>query len=190
VLLKFCTILRKCGFHLNHCQSQPQFLYLTTCLFGRMMANFCINLSIVARENSRKIAGHRTVSGWSLTMPAGHRSTSYGARPGIGRCYHIQICMRYMWPRKRKILKNRPVPRRLSISPAMCKSLKSYDASFICDYRLTKKNALNFVISEYIRPNMYLGGRKTQSKQTHQNLRLKEWSCLCMSQTVNVIFLM
>jgi len=37
-----------------------------------------------------KSTGHRTVSGWYLTTPAGHRTTSYGARPGIGRCFHIQ----------------------------------------------------------------------------------------------------
>ena len=35
-------------------------------------------------------------------------------------------------------------------------------ASFICDHCL--KIALNFVISEYIKPNMYLGGRKVGKK--------------------------
>jgi len=35
-----------------------------------------------------------------------------------------------------KNLKNRPVPGRLSNSPVMCKSLKSYDVSFICDHSI------------------------------------------------------
>jgi len=55
-----------------------------------------------------KSAGHRTVSGWSFTTP-------YGARPGIGRCYHIRrrpASVRYVTTQE-KILKNRPVPRRL-----------------------------------------------------------------------------
>jgi len=37
-----------------------------------------------------------------------------------------------------KILKNRPVPGRLSNSPVMCKSLKSCDVSFICDHSINK----------------------------------------------------
>jgi len=42
------------------------------------------------------------------------------------------IYVRFMTTQN-KILKNRPVPGRLSNSPVMCKSLKSYDVSFICD---------------------------------------------------------
>jgi len=78
-------------------------------------------------------AGHRTVSGWSLTTP-------YGARPGIGRCYHIRrrpAPVRYVTTQE-KILKNRPVPGRLSNSPVICKSVKSYDVSFICDHSINK----------------------------------------------------
>jgi len=78
-----------------------------------------------------KSAGHRTVSGCSLTTP-------YGARPGIGRCYHIRrrpTPVRYVTTQE-KILKNRPVPGRLSNSPVMCKSMKSYDVSFICDHSI------------------------------------------------------
>ena len=51
------------------------------------MANFDINVFIIARENSYKIG--RAPYG-VLTTPAGHRTTSYGARPGIGRCLHIK----------------------------------------------------------------------------------------------------
>jgi len=36
-----------------------------------------------------------------------------------------------------KILKNCPVPGRLSNSPVMCTSLKSYDVSFICDHSIS-----------------------------------------------------
>jgi len=49
-----------------------------------------------------KSAGHRMVSGWSLTM------MSYGARPGIGRCYHIHTpagARTIYGPRKRNFLK-------------------------------------------------------------------------------------
>jgi len=35
------------------------------------------------------------------------------------------------------ILKNRPVPGRLSNSRVICQSLKSYGVSLICDYRIT-----------------------------------------------------
>jgi len=41
---------------------------------------------------------------------------------------------------QKKILKNRPVPGRLSNSPVMCKSLKSYDVSFICDRSISNAN--------------------------------------------------
>jgi len=70
-------------------------------------------------------------AGWSLTTP-------YGARPGIGRCYHIRrrsAPVRYVTTQE-KNLKNRPVLGRLSNSPVMCKSLKSYDVSFICDHNI------------------------------------------------------
>jgi len=40
--------------------------------------------------NRVKSAGHHTASGWSLTTPAGNFIMSYGARRGIGWCYHIQ----------------------------------------------------------------------------------------------------
>jgi len=42
---------------------------------------------------------------------------------------------------QKKILKNRPVPGRLSNSPVMCKSLKSYDVSFICDRSISQCEA-------------------------------------------------
>jgi len=48
------AVMSKCGFHLHHCQSQPQSFLFTTCFFGGIMANFDINLFIIARENSCK----------------------------------------------------------------------------------------------------------------------------------------
>jgi len=78
-----------------------------------------------------KSAGHCTLSGWSLTTP-------YGARLGIGRCYNIRrrpAPVRYVTTQE-KILKNRPVPGRLSNSPVECKSVKSYDVSLICDHSI------------------------------------------------------
>ena len=44
-----------------------------------------------------------------------------------------------------KILKNRPVPGRLSNSPVMCISLKSYDVSFICDRSIIEISLCQYV---------------------------------------------
>jgi len=88
------------------------------------MTNFDINEFTIAPANSRKIVR-------SLTTP-------YGVRPGIGQCYHIRrrpALVRYVTTHE-KILENRPVPGRLSNSPVMCKSVKSYDVSFICDHSI------------------------------------------------------
>jgi len=93
-------------------------------------------LHLTIRVNS---AGHRTVSGWSLTTPN-------GARPGIGRCYHIRrrpAPVRFVTTQE-KILKNRPVPGRLLNSPVMCKSVKSYDVSFICDHSISKYACIGY----------------------------------------------
>jgi len=77
-----------------------------------------------------KSAGHRT-----LSVP-GRTSADviiYRRRPAPVRYVTTQ----------EKILKNRPVPGRLSNSPVMCKSLKSYDVSFICDHSITCITILN-----------------------------------------------
>jgi len=73
-------------------------------------------------------AGHRTVPG---RRPAGvctHRT-------GIGRWFHRRPYD--MWPRKRKLLKHRPVLGRLSNKPGICTLLESYDVSFICDQSIS-----------------------------------------------------
>ena len=49
------------------------------------MANFDINVSIIAREKRFHPCKIET-----FTTQAGHHTMSYGARPGIGRCNHIQ----------------------------------------------------------------------------------------------------
>ena len=58
----------------------------------------------------------------------------------IGRCNHIQTPTgaRTCVTTQEKNLKKRPVPRRLSNSLVMCKSLKLYDVSFICDHSITE----------------------------------------------------
>jgi len=118
------VVLSKCGFHYHHCQSQPQsFFILTTCFFGGILANFDINEFTIAPEKSRKIG----------RAPYGVRLISY-----IGRCYHIRrrpAPVRYVTTQE-IILKNGPVPGRLSNSPMMCTSVKSYDVSFICDHSI------------------------------------------------------
>jgi len=105
--IEIFSVLSKCGFHYNHCQSQPFFLILTTCFFWGIMANFNIKVFIIARENSCKIGrapyGIRLIfynAGRApcdmIRCPAGHRPmflyTDAGRRP-----YD-------MWPRKRKFL--------------------------------------------------------------------------------------
>ena len=99
--------------------------YFNKLFFGGMMANFDIHIFIIARENSCKIA----------RAPYGVRLISYiaGRAPADVFIYRRRSApVRYVTTQK-KILKNRPVPGRLSNSPVMCKSLKSYDVSFICD---------------------------------------------------------
>jgi len=136
----FCSLDQVRFLSLSLSESALIFLISTTCFFGGMMAFFYINVFLIARENRVKSAVHLTVSGWSLTMLAGRRTTSYGAWSGIGRCpIYIRrpAPVRYV-TRQEKILKNRPVPGRLSNSPVICKSLKSYYVSFICDHSITR----------------------------------------------------
>ena len=116
--IEIFAVLSKCGFH--HPVSLEKWWQIV------ILKNSPLHLKIRVKS-----AGHRTVSGWSLTTP-------YGARPGIGRCYHIRrrpAPVRYVTTQE-KILKNSPVPGRLSNSPVMCKSVKSYDVSFICDHSI------------------------------------------------------
>jgi len=91
VLLNIFAVLSKCVFHHLHCQSQPQsFLFKQTVsleVWRRILIYIYTSLHV---KICVKSAGHRTVSGWSLTTPIGHRKTSFGARPGIGWCFHIQ----------------------------------------------------------------------------------------------------
>jgi len=71
-------------------ESVSVFLILTTCFFGGIMANFDINVYIIAHENlfhackiSRAPHDVRLISYKASRSP-------FGARPGIGRCYYIQ----------------------------------------------------------------------------------------------------
>jgi len=93
------------------------------------MANFDIHIFIIARENSCNI----------YRAPYGVRLISYNAGRASADVFIYRrrpAPVRYVTTQK-KILKNRPVPGRLSNSPVMCKSLKSYDVSFICDRSIT-----------------------------------------------------
>ena len=67
---------------------------------------------------------------WSQII-YGHRTASIS--PKIVRFYGARTT-------QKKILKNRPVPGRLSNSPVICKSLKLYDVSFICDRSISNCN--------------------------------------------------
>jgi len=98
------------------------------------MANFDIIVFILAREHSCKIG----------RAPYGVRLISYNA----GRAF-ADVCIYRRWPApvryvitQEKILKNRPVHKGLSNSPVMCKSLKSYDVSFMFDHSITFMNLL------------------------------------------------
>jgi len=92
----FCCLEQVC-FSPSLSASASIFLILTNCFFGGMMSTFDIIYSSLHVKICVKSTGHRTVSGWSLTTPAGHRPmfsyTDAGRRP-----YD-------MWPRKRKFFK-------------------------------------------------------------------------------------
>ena len=79
--------------HEESCDFFYQFLDILRCpVMLRFYFKFHGARTAFGRVNEGKMtsAGHRTVSGWSFTTPAGHRTTSYGARAGTGRCFHIQ----------------------------------------------------------------------------------------------------
>ena len=90
------------------------------------MANFDINVLINARENSCK-TGRAPYCVRLIFYNAGGRA------PADVFIYRRRTSpVRYVTTPE-NILNNRPVPGRLSNSPVMCTSLKSYDVSFICD---------------------------------------------------------
>ena len=121
----FCILEQVCFSSLS--ESASIFLILTNCFFEGMMANFDTNIFIIARENSCKID----------RAPYGVRLISYNASADVFIYRRRPAPVRYVTSQK-KILKNRPVPGRLSNSPVMSKSLKSYDVSFICDRSITR----------------------------------------------------
>ena len=88
--IEFFAVLSKCGFLLHHSQESASIiLILTTCFFGGMVANFDINVFIIARENSCKIS--RAPYGVLLiSYNAGRAPYNVVRCPGISRCYHIQ----------------------------------------------------------------------------------------------------
>ena len=106
----------------------------------RSVSRFCSNYP--GFTHRRRIANdfrlsHKELYRTILTVPV--RASSdvfiYRRRPAPVRYVTTQM----------KISKNRPVPGRLSNSPMMCKSVKSYDVSFICDHSIKlKENLTNF----------------------------------------------
>jgi len=76
---------------------------------------------------------------WSQTIH-GHRTASIS--PKIVQLHGVRTApVRYVTTQE-KILKNRPVPERLSHSPVICKSLKSYGVSFMCDHSIIRTDRL------------------------------------------------
>ena len=83
----------------------------------------------------RALYGVRLISYNAVLTPSWHRLV-----PGLASADDIIYRrrpppVRYVTTQK-KFLKNRPMPGRLSNSPVMCKSLKSYVVSFICDHSI------------------------------------------------------
>jgi len=113
-------VLSKCGFHLHHCQSQLQSFYVNNLFFWRKDSIFD-NVYIIARE---KLCHPCTI---------GARQISYNA----GRCFHIQTPAGVHTICDHAREKNRPKLRRLSNSPVICKSLKSYGVNFVFDHSMT-----------------------------------------------------
>jgi len=109
-----------------------------------MIANFDINVYIIAREHlfymfkiDRSLYGVRLIS--------------YNA----GQCY-IYMYVRRPAPEQyvttqKEILKNRPVHGRLSNSPVIAKSLKSYDVSFMCYHSICKRMLIRSHTLLYVR---------------------------------------
>jgi len=108
--------------------------------FGGMMANFmefwyyCMHVEMCFI--CVKSAGHRTVSGWFFTTPPWHRTVPGWASADDIIYRRRPPAVRYVTTQE-KFLKNRPMPGRLSNSPVMCKSLKSYVVSLICDHNIS-----------------------------------------------------
>ena len=71
---------------------------------------------------------------WQSTVL--HRTVPGRAPADVFIYWHRTALVQYVTTQE-KILKNRPVPGRLSNLPVMCTSLKSYDVSFICDHSIT-----------------------------------------------------
>jgi len=111
------------------------------------MANFDVNVYIIARENSYKIG--RALYGVRLIFYNAGRAPydivrcPVGHRPMFSYTDAGRRSVRYVTTQE-KILKNRPVPGRL-----MCKSLKSYDVSFICDHSINRFIPSNLILFKY-----------------------------------------
>jgi len=110
-------------------------LIITTCFFGGMMANFDINVYIIASENLFHLC---------QIGPYGVRLISYNAGRASGDVIIYRRRPAPVWyvTTQDIILKNRPVPGRLSHSPVMWKSLNSYDVSLICDQSIIFKKVV------------------------------------------------
>ena len=90
-------------------------------------------------------AGHRMVPVRRLHISDGHRAIWFKHLialfqrdpPGTARCYiQAPTSARTIVNTQEKILKKRPLPGRLTNSPVICKSLKLYPVSFICDHSI------------------------------------------------------
>jgi len=106
------------------------FSYLTVCFFGRMMAHFYINVFINARDKSCKV-------GWA---PYGvHLISNNADRAPSGHWPMLSYTDGDRWPNDMNASENSYLSsgvRAIINSPVMCKSLKSYDVSFICDHSI------------------------------------------------------
>jgi len=104
VLLTFCS-LERVWFSLPSL-SESVFFILTTRFIKGMVANFDMYSSLHVKI-CVKSAVHCTVSSLSLTMPAGLRTTSYGALPGIGWCF-LYTCTCVCMPSGQQLLQHFP----------------------------------------------------------------------------------
>jgi len=121
--IEFFAVLSKCGFHHYHCQGQPQSFLFNNLFIWKNNGEFWYKCIHHCTWKFRvKLAGHPTVADVFI----------YRRRPAPERYVATQ----------KKILKNRPVPGRLLNSPVMCKSLKSYDVSFICDHSISRLSVI------------------------------------------------
>jgi len=130
------TVLRECEVHRKkrsvwikpELKSGLVIPFLTVCFFGRMMANSDLN------EYLHAYLFHPCKIGRSLKHQPGSSRCPPGHRPMLSYT-DAGAPLQYVTTQGINV-ENRPAHGRFSISPVICKSLKSYVGTFVCDHSI------------------------------------------------------